>query len=266
MRPRADTVSAGPALCGRSGLLLLRVCLSPLWLNSGRRRASPTSQWSWVSSRAAYRRARSPARIATVVLVGCSGAGSGWCCRAWIADCTVYLGGPATVGAGPLMCADCWAVTVWRIASAARLRRSRGHGLCAATQTPTAWHHCGCSLGQAWYTGPSARARAVPGPTDTVRVSHSPAHRSLRATARPPFATSTGQRPPLLRQDLADSDAGPGAGSRGHRDQRSRYATSRTLAPPSRACTSMTDPLEPRPHLGPRPLIPAAGVNTHTPP
>jgi hypothetical protein len=51
----------------------------------------------------------------------CSGAGSGWHCRAWIADCTVHLGGPATVGAGPLMCADSWAVTLWRIASAARL-------------------------------------------------------------------------------------------------------------------------------------------------
>ena len=38
-----------------------------------------------------------------------------------------FLGGPATVGAGPLMCADSWAVTVWRIASAARLRQSRGH-------------------------------------------------------------------------------------------------------------------------------------------
>ena len=104
-----------------------QACLSPLWLNSVRRRASPTSHWPWVSSRAAYRRARSPARIATVVLAGCSGAGSGWCCRAWIAVCTVSLGGPATVGAGPLMCADSWAVTVWRIASAVRLRQSRGH-------------------------------------------------------------------------------------------------------------------------------------------
>ena len=37
------------------------------------------------------------------------------------------FGGPATVGAGPLMCADSWAVTVWRIASAAWLRQSRGH-------------------------------------------------------------------------------------------------------------------------------------------
>ena len=47
-----------------------QACLSLLWLNSGRRRASPTSHWSWVSSRAACRRAGSPARITTVVLAG----------------------------------------------------------------------------------------------------------------------------------------------------------------------------------------------------
>ncbi len=61
----------------------------------------------------------------------CSGAGSGWHRRTQIADSTVYLGGPATGGAGPLLCADswaAWAATVWRIASAARLRRfSRMH-------------------------------------------------------------------------------------------------------------------------------------------
>ena len=38
-----------------------------------------------------------------------------------------FFGGPATVGAGPLMCADGWDVTVWRTVSAARLRQSRGH-------------------------------------------------------------------------------------------------------------------------------------------
>ena len=52
-------------------------CLFPLWLNSGRRRAPPTSHWSWVSSRAAYRRARSSARIATVVLAGVQWGGLG---------------------------------------------------------------------------------------------------------------------------------------------------------------------------------------------
>ena len=49
-------------------------------------------------------------------------------------------------------------------------------GLCAATQTPSAWHHCGCSLGQAWRPGraglPDARARAVTELVGTVRVSH----------------------------------------------------------------------------------------------
>ena len=38
-----------------------------------------------------------------------------------------FFGGPATVGAGPLMCADGWDVTVWRTVSAAWLRQSRGH-------------------------------------------------------------------------------------------------------------------------------------------
>jgi len=38
-----------------------------------------------------------------------------------------FIGGPATVGAGPLMCADGWDVTVWRTVSAARLRQPRGH-------------------------------------------------------------------------------------------------------------------------------------------
>jgi hypothetical protein len=112
---------------------------SPLRLNSGGRRASPTSHWSWVSSRAACRRAGSPARIATVVLVGCSGAGSGWRCRAWIAGCTVYLGGPATVGAGPLMCADSWAVTAWQCGGSPAPRgcASLGvTGLSAANQPP----------------------------------------------------------------------------------------------------------------------------------
>jgi hypothetical protein len=51
--------------------------LSPLWLNSGRRRALPTSQWPWVSSRAAAgvldRRPVSPLSSTSA----CSGAGSG---------------------------------------------------------------------------------------------------------------------------------------------------------------------------------------------
>jgi hypothetical protein len=39
-------------------------------LTPGRRRAVPTSHWPWVSSRAACRRAESPARIAIAVYVG----------------------------------------------------------------------------------------------------------------------------------------------------------------------------------------------------
>jgi len=130
-----------------------QACLSLLWLDSGRRRASPTSHWSWVSSRAACRRAGSPARIATVVLVGCSGAGSGRGCRTWIAVCTVFSGArrrsePALSCAriaGPSQCGG---------SPAPRGCASLGvTGLCAATQTPSAWHHCGCSLGQVGVRG-----------------------------------------------------------------------------------------------------------------
>jgi hypothetical protein len=178
----------------------------------------------------------------------------------------VYLGGPATVGAGPLMCTDSWAVTLWRTASAARLRRSRSHravrGHPDTTSTAPLWLLSRPSL--AYGPGPG-RGRCPGRPIPCAPVAGPPTAPS-EATVLPLYATSPGQWHPLLRQGLADSDGARGAGSRGHRDQRSRYATSRTLAPPSRACTSMTASLEPRHHLGPRPLNPAAGVNTHTPP
>ncbi len=97
----------------------------------------------------------------------CSGAGSGWHCLMQIADSTVYLGGPATGGAGPLLCADSWAVTVWRIASAARLRRPRGLRAERGQSDFSSRHHCGCSLSQAGILpepGPSwARSCTVPG-------------------------------------------------------------------------------------------------------
>jgi hypothetical protein len=50
---------------------------SPTPLSPGRRRAVPTSHWPWVSSRAACRRAGSPARIATVVYIGVQWGGLG---------------------------------------------------------------------------------------------------------------------------------------------------------------------------------------------
>jgi hypothetical protein len=160
----AGTAGAGPALCGRvpasstprvrlrrprpAGQLFAATPIAPvahLWPASG----TATSHWSWVSSRTARRGAGSPARIATVVFAAaCSGAGSGRHLRTQIADSTVYLGGPATVGAGPLMCADSWAVTLWRIANAARLRRSRGHRVERGQPVLSARHRCGCSLGQ----------------------------------------------------------------------------------------------------------------------
>ncbi len=111
--PRPHPCGLASRPCGST---LRRVaCLSPLWLNSGRRRAVPTSHWPWVSSRAARRRtatgwiadsavyplspgrrravptshlpwvssraagrrARSPARIATVVYIGVQWGGLG---------------------------------------------------------------------------------------------------------------------------------------------------------------------------------------------
>ena len=67
--------------CGSSLALATVDQSSPLWLYSGRRRAVPNCHWSWVSSRAACWCAGSPVRIATVVLAGRSGAGSGRGCR-----------------------------------------------------------------------------------------------------------------------------------------------------------------------------------------
>ncbi len=72
-----DTASSG--LCGlapRPRGLPLRPCGSPL-LSPGWRRAVPTSHWPWVSSRAARRRAGSPARIATALYVGVQWGGLG---------------------------------------------------------------------------------------------------------------------------------------------------------------------------------------------
>jgi hypothetical protein len=67
--------------CGSSLALATVDQSSPLWLFSGRRRAVPNCHWPWVSSRAACWCAGSPVRIATVVLAGRSGAGSGRGCR-----------------------------------------------------------------------------------------------------------------------------------------------------------------------------------------
>ncbi len=168
----------------------------------------------------------------------CSGAGSGWHLRTQIADSTVYLGGPATVGAGPLMCADSWAVTLWRIASAARLRRSRGH---RTERGQPAWQSLILPISMAplrmlsrpsWRPGRAgpleARPRAVTELVCTVRVSHSP--RPLHSLANGP---SSARHFGLLTsgRTLQTRMRARGAGSRGHHDQRSRYATSRLLAP-----------------------------------
>ena len=122
-----------------------------------------------------------------------------------------FIGGPATVGAGPLMCADGWDVTVWRTVSAARLRQPRGHRAVRG-------HPDSISLAPLWLLdrpcmayGARARARAVPGPTYAGRVSRNLVHRALSATAMPPFATSPGQRPlPLSSGRPLQTRMGPG--------------------------------------------------------
>jgi hypothetical protein len=144
----------------------------------------------------------------------CSGAGTGWHCRSQIADSTVLLGGPATLGAGPLLCADSWAVTLWRIASVARLRRSRGHRAERGQPVLSAQHHCGCSPGQVGVRPVPGRSRpgrercpnwSAPRAPVSTRSPHSLASGSTL------LATSSGQWPAHLRQTLADSDAGPGS-------------------------------------------------------
>jgi hypothetical protein len=64
------------------------------------------------------------------------------------------------------MCADSWAVTVWRIASAARLCQSRGHRTERGQSSPSAWHYCG---------HPSAKLASSPGRADRARPIAAPA-------------------------------------------------------------------------------------------
>jgi hypothetical protein len=210
---------------------------SPLWLNSLLRRLSPSG-----SSLAGV--GHCPIAIGHGCLVGavcvgllagvldrrpvsplpsppaCSGAGSGWHRRMQIADSTVYLGGPATGGAGPVMCADSWAVTVWRIASAARLRRPRGHRAERGQLVLSSRHHCGCSLGQAGILpepGPSrARTCAV---TAQPATGQWPAHHS---SGQWPAHYSTGQWPAHHRQ--AAPAPVPGRHRLGRRGPRCRAA------------------------------------------
>jgi hypothetical protein len=201
--------------CGSSLTLAPVAQPSPLWLYSGRRRAVPNCHWSWVSSRAACWCAGSPARIATVVLVGCSGAGSGRGCRTWIAVCTVFSGArrrsePALSCAriaGPSQCGG---------SPAPRGCASLGvTGLSAANQSPISMAPLRLLSRPSWRPGraglPDARARAVTELVGTVRVSLNSCPPHPLASGPTMLATSPGQWPAHLRQILADSDAGPGS-------------------------------------------------------
>jgi hypothetical protein len=58
-------------------------------------------------------------------------------------------------------------------------------GLCAATQTPSAWHHCGCSTGHAWHTGPGPGHGQCPGrPTLGASVAASSTAPSVQRPCR----------------------------------------------------------------------------------
>ncbi len=171
VRLRAGTASAGPALCGRvrppsppshaatipapvaqlsAASPLAPVaqsppprCFSPLWLNSGLRRAPPTSHWSWVTSRAArqgcwiagpYRHCRPRRRAVGRARAGTSGR------RSPTAPC---ISGARRQSEQALSCA--------RIAGPSHCGGSpapRGcagpedTGPSAASQSLSAWHHC----------------------------------------------------------------------------------------------------------------------------
>ena len=213
-----------------------------------------------MSSRAACWCAGSPARITTVVLVGCAvgraraGAAvrrspsapciSGARRRSELALSCARIAGPSQCGGSP----------------APRGCASPGvTGPSAATRSPF-------SMAPLWLlsrpvrrTGPAgraeARARAVPGPAGTVGVSHYPC-RPLPLASGPTMPTiSSGLWLSLLRQDLADSEAGPGG--RISRPPRPGVTLSHvpTLAPlPAKSCSRGKCPSVASRTAGPAPL------------
>jgi hypothetical protein len=124
------------------------------------------------------------------------------------------FGGPATVGAGPLMCADSWAVTVWRIASAVRPCQSRGHRTEQGLPVPRQHGTPAVAL--------SAKLASSPGRTIRARPSMAAAH------------PSAGQRPVPRDWSLRPTHYSPGQGPRTtgrRRNRRNRPGAS----PPQRA-------------------------------
>jgi hypothetical protein len=198
----------------------------------------------------------------------CSGAGLGWHGRRRIADSTMYLGGLATGGAGPLLCANSWAATVWRIASVARLRRSRAHRAergwpvrLGTTVVALSAKLASCPSRARWGSvmhGPGSSRQPASGMLTTQ-----PANGLL--TTQPASGLLTIGRRRRRPAPFADSDAGPGC----------RIA--RRSRPEVRLCHGPISRLPPCSHLldhdrltrtgrhpGPCPLIrvPAAGVNS----
>ena len=167
-------------------------------------------------SRAACWCAGSPARITTVVLVGCAvgraraGAAvrrspsapciSGARRRSEPALSCARIAGPSQCGGSP----------------APRGCASLGvTGLSAANQSPISMAPLRLLSRPSWRSGraslPDARARAVTELVGTVRVSLNSCPPHSLASGPTMLATSPGQWPAHLRQILADSDAGPGS-------------------------------------------------------
>ncbi len=173
-------------------------------------------------SRAACWCAGSPARITTVVPIGCAvgraraGAAvrrspsapciSGARRRSEPALSCARIAGPSHRG-GPPAPRGCAGPGVT--------------GLCAATQTPSARHHCGCSLGQAWHTaqGPGAggaRADRYRARQSRARLPHPQRQRSSYCTLlHPASGTLSSGRTLQTRMGPGEPDLAATA-TRGH--------------------------------------------------
>ena len=172
-----------------------------------------------------------------------------------------FFGGPATVGAGPLMCADGWDVTVWRTVSAARPRQSRGH----RTERGQLVHHRHGTTAVAL----SAKLASSPGRTDPARPSAVAAHLSTgkrpvpRDWSHRPTHYSPGQGPRTTGRRRSRRNRpgphrriGPGAGDRAARSTGRQPEMIMVSVHPGRDLPRLARkvPVERQPNSGPSPL------------
>ena len=220
----AGTDSAGPGQCGRPGLHLLRVILSPLRLKPASRPCGSTLA--------------GVGQCPLAIGHGCpAGLRTGVPDRRPVSPLSSSLGAVGRARAGAAgrgsPSAPCLSGARRRSEPALSCARIAGPSQCGGSPAPR-----GCaSLGVAglspanqslismaplrllsrpsWRPGraglPDARARAVTELVGTVRVSLNPCPPHPWASGPTMLATSPGQWPAHLRQILADSDAGPGS-------------------------------------------------------